>query len=54
MFRCLEIIGGSIIYLTSFCIVALELDKCYMKARLRRAQAYEAQEKLEDAFEGLI
>ncbi|XP_065071863.1 tetratricopeptide repeat protein 1-like [Rhopilema esculentum] len=33
------------------CTSALELDKCYIKARLRRAQAYEAQEKLEDAFE---
>lgn len=35
-----------------FIISALDLDQYYMKVRIRRAQAYEAEEKLEEAFEG--
>lgn len=30
----------------------MDLDQYYLKVRLRRAQAYEAEEKLEEAFEG--
>lgn len=33
------------------CTSALEIDRCYIKARLRRAQTYECEEKLEDALE---
>ena len=33
--------------------LALELDEYYIKARLRRAQAYEASEKLDEALEGV-
>jgi len=33
------------------CTSALDLDQYYIKVRIRRAQAYEAEEKLEEAFE---
>jgi hypothetical protein len=38
--------------LVFFSLSALEYDKYYTKARLRRAQMYEASEKLDEALNG--
>jgi import receptor subunit TOM70 len=35
------------------CARAIELDPGYVKAVMRRAQAYEATDKLEDALDGV-
>ncbi len=35
-----------------FLLEALQMDEYYVKARLRRAQAYENEDKLEDALDG--